>query len=171
MNEIMIDAPVAKKVKKELTIHGDTRIDNYYWMKLTDDQKNAKTPDEQTQEVLDFLNAENDFTSGKLKHTEGFQKKLFDEIVGRIKKDDTSVPYKDNGDIVIVKNIKKIKVTGKKADSKIYYHHSGYLGGLKKTPYKKLFARDPGEILRIAVFGMLPKNKLRSEQIKRLKIQ
>ena len=97
MNEIMIDAPVAKKVKKELTIHGDTRIDNYYWMKLTDEQKNAKTPDEQTQEVLDYLNAENDYTSGKLKHTESFQKKLFDEIVGRIKKDDTSVPFKDNG--------------------------------------------------------------------------
>ena len=97
MNEIMIDAPVAKKVKKELTIHGDIRVDNYYWMKLSDEQKNANTPDEQTQDVLDFLNAENDYTSGKLKHTEAFQEKLFNEIIGRIKKDDMSVPYKDNG--------------------------------------------------------------------------
>ena len=97
MNEIMIDAPVAKKVKKELTTHGDTRVDNYYWMKLSDDQKNAENPDQQTQEVLEYLHAENDFTKGKLKHTEAFQEKLFNEIVGRIKKDDTSVPYKDNG--------------------------------------------------------------------------
>ena len=97
MNEIMIEAPVAKKIKKELTIHDDTRIDNYYWMKLSDEQKNAKNPDQQTQDVLDFLNAENDYTKGKLKHTEAFQEKLFNEIVGRIKKDDSSVPYKDNG--------------------------------------------------------------------------
>lgn len=79
-------------------------------------------------------------------------------------------PNKDIGDFVIVKNIKKIKVTGKKFENKIYYHHTGYLGGLKEIPFKKLFKKDPGEVLKKAVFGMLPKNKLRAKQIKRLKI-
>lgn len=97
MNEIMLDAPVAKKIKHEMTIHGDTRVDNYYWMKLSDEQKHDKNPDQQTLDVLEYLNAENEYTKGKLKHTEAFQEKLFNEIVGRIKKDDSSVPYKDNG--------------------------------------------------------------------------
>ncbi len=79
-------------------------------------------------------------------------------------------PNKDIGDFVVIKNIKKIKVTGKKFEKKIYYHHTGYLGGLKETPFKKLFKKDPGEVLKKAVFGMLPKNKLRAKQIKRLKI-
>ena len=78
-------------------------------------------------------------------------------------------PNKDIGDIIIIKNIKDIKVTGKKYDKKIYYHHSGYLGGLKEEPYKKIFEKNPGEVLRKAVYGMLPKNKLRDKQIKRLK--
>ncbi len=89
--------PVAEKIEKELTIHGDTRIDNYYWMRLSDEQKNAEVPDEQTQEVLDYLNAENEYKTAILKHTEDLQEKLFQEIVGRIKKDDESVPYKENG--------------------------------------------------------------------------
>lgn len=80
------------------------------------------------------------------------------------------MPNKDMGDFVVIRNIKKIRVTGKKFEKKIYYHHSGYLGGLKETPFKKLFERDPGKVLKIAVFGMLPKNKLRAKQIKRLKI-
>jgi len=79
-------------------------------------------------------------------------------------------PNKDIGDFVIVKNIKNIRVTGKKFENKIYYHHTGYLGGLKEIPFKKLFKKDPGEVLKKAVFGMLPKNKLRAKQIKRLKI-
>jgi len=80
-------------------------------------------------------------------------------------------PNKDIGDFVVVKNIKKIKVTGKKADNKMYYHHSGYLGGLKKTSYKKLFEKSPEQVLIRAVFGMLPKNRLRAKQIKRLKFE
>jgi large subunit ribosomal protein L13 len=79
-------------------------------------------------------------------------------------------PNKDMGDFVSVKNIRKIKITGKKFSQKIYYHHTGYLGGLKEVPLKKIFDKDPGEILKKAVFGMLPKNKLRAKQIKRLKI-
>ena len=80
------------------------------------------------------------------------------------------VPYKDMGDIVIIKNAKKIKVSGRKADQKKYYHHSLYLGGLKEISFKKLFEKDPAEVLRKAVWGMMPKNTLRDEQIKRLRI-
>src|SRR4030043_268996 len=56
-------------------------------------------------------------------------------------------PYKDMGDFVIIKNVDKIKLTGKKAEQKIYYHHTGYLGGLEETPFKKLFKERPGEVL------------------------
>ena len=76
---------------------------------------------------------------------------------------------RDMGDVVIVKNIKNIKITGKKMEQKKYYHHTGYMGGLKEVPIKKLFDENPGEILKRAIFGMLPKNKLRSKIIKRLK--
>lgn len=78
---------------------------------------------------------------------------------------------KDMGDFVIVKNFDKIKFTGKKFEQKIYYHHTGYLGGLKETPLKKLFEKNPAEVLKKAVFGMLPKNKLRARQIKRLTVE
>ncbi|KAA5825633.1 S9 family peptidase [Algibacter amylolyticus] len=78
--------PVAKKIAKELTIHNDTRIDNYYWLN-----------DKENLEVIEYLNAENAFTKSVLKHTEEFQKTLFEEMKGRIKEDDTSVPYKLNG--------------------------------------------------------------------------
>ena len=81
------------------------------------------------------------------------------------------VPYKDMGDFVVIENVDKIKVTGKKMEQKVYYHHSGFLGSLKETPFKKLFKEKPEEVLKKAVFGMLPKNKLRSKTIKRLKIK
>lgn len=87
-------APVAEK--RPDTLSGN-RIDNYYWMKLTDEQKNAEQKDEQTQKVVDYLNAENDYLKASLKHTEALQKKIYDEIIGRIKQTDESVPYKDNG--------------------------------------------------------------------------
>ena len=77
----------------------------------------------------------------------------------------------DVGDFVIVKNVKNLKITGKKMEQKKYFRHSGYLGGAKFIPLKKLFKEKPGEVLRKAVYGMLPKNKLRSRMIKRLKIK
>jgi large subunit ribosomal protein L13 len=80
-------------------------------------------------------------------------------------------PNKDAGDVVVVKNIDKIKVTGKKYANKIYYRHSGYLGSLKERTYKELFEKNPSDVLRRAVYGMLPKNKLRDKQIKRLKFE
>ena len=95
--EEMLILPVAEKIPHKITIHGYDRVDNYHWMRLTDKQKLAKDPDAQTQKVLDNLKAENDYKEVKLKQTEKFQETLFDEIVGRIKKDDESVPYLDNG--------------------------------------------------------------------------
>jgi len=89
--------PIAKIIPDTLIIHKDTRIDNYSWMRLSDDQKNAESPDEQTQDVLDYLNAENDHLKKTMSHTEALQKSIYDEIVGRIKKDDQSVPVNDNG--------------------------------------------------------------------------
>lgn len=80
-------------------------------------------------------------------------------------------PNKDIGDFVIIKNVDKIKLTGKKLEKKVYYHHTGYLSGLKKTSLKRLFEKEPGQVLKKAVFGMLPKNKLRAKQIKRLKFE
>ena len=89
--------PVAEKVPHEIKANGMSRIDNYYWMKLSDDQKNATARDEQTQKVIEYLEQENEYLTANLKHTEGLQEKLYNEIVGRIKQTDESVPYKDNG--------------------------------------------------------------------------
>lgn len=92
-----IKPPVAKKEAHEFKENGGSRVDNYYWMKLTDAQKNAETKDQQTTEVIDYLTAENDYLKAELKHTEALQDKIYKEIVGRIKQTDESVPYKNNG--------------------------------------------------------------------------
>jgi large subunit ribosomal protein L13 len=79
-------------------------------------------------------------------------------------------PYKDIGDFVTVKNVQGLKYTGKKFDKKIYYHHTLYLGGLKKATMKEVYLKKgPEELFRKAVMGMLTKNKLRAQQIKRLR--
>jgi len=80
-------------------------------------------------------------------------------------------PSKDLGDFVIVKNVEKIKFTGKKFEKKKYYSHSGYIGGLKEIPLKRLFEADPNKVFKKAVWGMLPKNKISKKQIKRLKFE
>jgi oligopeptidase B len=90
-------APIAKKIPETLTIHNDTRIDDYFWMRLSDEQKNAETPDGQTQDVLDYLNTENEYLKNTMEHTEKLQENIYNEIVGRIKKDEQSVPVTDNG--------------------------------------------------------------------------
>ncbi|MEE4214819.1 MAG: S9 family peptidase [Bacteroidales bacterium] len=89
--------PDAEKIPEELVRHDHTRVDNYYWMRLSDEQKNAENPDEQTQRVLDYLNAENEYTELVLAETQVLADKLFEEMKGRIKEDDESVPYLDNG--------------------------------------------------------------------------
>ncbi|MBL7871053.1 MAG: S9 family peptidase [Cyclobacteriaceae bacterium] len=85
------------KAEKTATKLSGNRIDNYYWMKLSDEQKNAAQKDEQTKKVINYLTEENGYLAAKLKHTEALQKKLYDEMIGRIKQTDESVPYKDNG--------------------------------------------------------------------------
>ena len=89
--------PTALKIPHKLTMHGDTRLDNYYWMRLTDDQKIAKEKDAQTQDVVDYIADENKYTQSSLSHTKKLQNTIFDEMVSRIKKDDESVPYLKNG--------------------------------------------------------------------------
>ncbi|NNL93366.1 MAG: S9 family peptidase, partial [Saprospiraceae bacterium] len=89
--------PIADKKPHKIITHNDTRVDDYYWMKLSDEQKNAANPDTQTQKVLDYLNAENNYSDKMTEHLNGFKEKLFDEIVGRIKQTDMSVPYFKNG--------------------------------------------------------------------------
>ena len=79
-------------------------------------------------------------------------------------------PNVDTGDYVIVLNASKIVLTGKKLDQKIYYKHSGYVGGLKETKYRKLLAEKPEEAMRHAVVGMLPKGPLGRQMAKKLKI-
>ena len=74
------------------------------------------------------------------------------------------------GDYVIIVNASKVVLTGKKLDQKIYYKHSGYVGGLKETKYRKLMAEKPEEALRHAVVGMLPKGPLGRQMAKKLKI-
>jgi len=81
-----IEAPQADKRPKELVTHGDVRIDKYYWLNQREDQ-----------DVINYLEAENAYTDKMLSHTRGLQDKLYEEITGRIKKDDQSVPYKDKG--------------------------------------------------------------------------
>lgn len=87
-----LSQPSAEKIRKETEIHGHTLVDNYYWL---NDRENPK--------VIDYLKAENDYTAKKMKHLDGFKEELFQEIKGRIKEQDESVPYKDNGYFYITK--------------------------------------------------------------------
>lgn len=78
--------------------------------------------------------------------------------------------FLDTGDFVIVVNAAKVRLTGKKLDDKMYYRHSGHPGGLKQTNARRLLEKHPERVLQLAVKGMLPKNKLGSRMLKRLKI-
>ena len=79
-------------------------------------------------------------------------------------------PHVDTGDFVIVVNAEKIAVTGKKLDDKLYYRHSGYPGGIRSRPLREELERRPTEVLRKAVKGMLPRNRLGRAQLRKLKI-
>jgi len=89
-------------------------------------------------------------------------------LMGKHKPDYT--PYADSGDYVVVINADKIKVSGEKEIEKIYYHASGYPGGLKETRFRDMIKKHPDFPIRSAVKGMLPKNKLRYRMLKRLKV-
>ena len=79
-------------------------------------------------------------------------------------------PHVDTGDFVVVVNARKVRVTGKKLEQKIYYRHSGYPGGLRERTLAEQLERRPEEVIRKAVKGMLPKNKLASAQLRKLKV-
>ena len=79
-------------------------------------------------------------------------------------------PHVDYGDFVVVVNAEKIAVTGNKLDQKLYYRHSGYPGGLRTRTLREQLSRRPTDVLRIAVKGMLPKNRLAAKQLNKLKI-
>ena len=103
-----------------------------------------------------------------------------DQVLGRlatkvarllIGKDKASfTPYLDSGDHVVVVNANKIRLTGNKVEQKVYYSHSGYPGGLKEVPAKRVRETKPEWMIREAVLGMLPKNKLRARRAKKLRI-
>jgi large subunit ribosomal protein L13 len=111
------------------------------------------------------------------------QKHLFDargKVLGRLAtgiakilsgRDKTDyVPNIDGGDFVVVINSDKVRVTGNKAGNKIYHHFSGYPSGISSISFKDLLKKDSTKIIKNAVYGMLPKNKLRSKMMLRLKI-
>jgi len=79
-------------------------------------------------------------------------------------------PHVDTGDYIVIVNAEKIRVTGAKAQKKLYHHHTGYIGGLKTTNFAKLQATKPERIIEIAVKGMLPKNSLGRDMFRKLKV-
>ena len=82
----------------------------------------------------------------------------------------TFTPFMDMGDYVIIVNASKVKLTGKKEQNKVYVTHTGQPGGRKETSYKEMMAKKPEQVVKLAVKGMLPKNKLGREMIKKLKV-
>lgn len=98
--------------------------------------------------------------------------RLASQIAARLRGKDTPLytPNADLGDFVVVVNADKIVLTGRKLDQKKYYHHSGYPGGIKEITAKDLLAKKPEDVIRFAVKGMLPKNRLGRQLIKKLKV-
>jgi oligopeptidase B len=90
-------APVAQKRPHAITAHGHTRSDEYHWMRLSEEQRNAAEPDSLTRAVIDHLNAENAYTEGVLAPVKQLREDLFKEMKARIKETDLSVPYRENG--------------------------------------------------------------------------
>ena len=93
-----------------------------------------------------------------------------DAMILRGKKKPTYTPFLDTGDYVIIINADKVTVTGKKGTDKIYKHHSGYPGGLKEVSFNEMMAKDPTEVIRHAVKGMMPKGPLGRQMYKKLKV-
>jgi large subunit ribosomal protein L13 len=91
-------------------------------------------------------------------------------MVLRGKTKPTFTPHLDTGDFVVVVNAAQVQLTGRKLDNKMYYRHSGYMGGLKEISARHLLAKKPEEVLRHAVRGMLPKNSLGRHLLKKLKV-
>lgn len=151
--------PIAEKKPKKLVKHGDVRVDNYFWMRLSDEQKLAPVKDAHTQKVINYLEAENDYHDKITAYNKNFEEELFLEMKGRIKEDDATVPYKDNGYFYITRyeKGKQYPIYSRKkehleAEEQIMFDvnqmSKGYeyykLGGLNISPNNKLavFATD-----------------------------
>lgn len=87
------------------------------------------------------------------------------------KKSTDYAPNKVPNNVVVITNANKMKITGNKLENETYFRHTGYLGNDKHIPMGKIFEKNPGELLKLAVNGMLPKNKLRDRHLKRLKFE
>jgi len=98
--------------------------------------------------------------------------RLASEIATRLrgKHKPTYSTFIDNGDYIVVVNAEKVKLTGKKLKDKVYYHHTGYIGGIKGITAEELLEKKPADLIFKAVKGMLPKNSLGREQLKKLKV-
>lgn len=159
MKSSMAKIPVAEKQPLKLEKHNDFRVDNYFWMRLSDEQKLAEIKDEQTKKVIDYLESENEYYDKVTGYTKDFQANLFKEMKGRIKEDDSSVPYKSNGYFYITRfeignqyPIYSRKKETLNADEEILFNVNEYakgfeyfqLGGLNISPNNKLavFATD-----------------------------
>ncbi len=147
------EPPDAEKKPVELVNHDDTRIDNYYWMRLSDEQKNAEMPDEQTKKVLDYLNAENEYTSEMLAHTDKLAESLFLEIKGRIKEDDESVPYYDNGYFYYTRYLE-----GK--EYPVYYRKEGSLSAEEELLIDVNKIAEGKEYCSVTGLSISPDNKI-----------
>ena len=79
-------------------------------------------------------------------------------------------PHVDTGDYIVVVNAEKVRVTGNKTKDKIYYHHSGFIGGMKSASFEKMIEKSPQRVIEIAVKGMLPKNPLGRAMYRKLKV-
>jgi large subunit ribosomal protein L13 len=126
---------------------------------------NAKTYSQKPTEVERkwfLIDAAESATLGRL------SAKIATLLTGKYKP--TFTPHTDGGDYVVVINADKVKVTGNKEEAKMYYRHSGYPGGIKEATLKELREKDATMIIEKAVKGMLPKNKLQDERMKRLKV-
>lgn len=148
-----IATPTANKEAHKMIKHGDTRVDDYYWMKLSDEQKLAAEPDQATQKVLDYLNSENTYREQMTSHLDSFETKLFEEIKGRIKQNDESVPYKLNGYYYITKYEE-----GK--EYPIHTRKKGSLNGKEEVMLDVNVLAKPYEYYSVAGRSVSPDNKI-----------
>jgi large subunit ribosomal protein L13 len=103
-----------------------------------------------------------------------------DQVLGRLASEIATVlrgkhkpifsPHMDVGDFVVVVNASRVRLTGRKADQKTYFRHSGYIGGDRHIPFRRMLATHPERVIKLAVKGMLPKNRLGRQMLKKLKV-
>lgn len=137
-----IQTPTVKKNPKELSVHGDTRIDNYYWLN-----------DRENPDVIAYLEAENAYKDKMLAHTKGFQEKLFEEMKGRIKEDDQSVPYKDNGYYYLTRYVQG-------GEYPIYARKKGSLDAKEETLLNVNELAKPYDYFNVSGLSVSPDNKI-----------